>query len=195
MKNLKNIALTAAVLLLGAFTACKKGDGVNPDQSQLTNSAQIFLDDNSSIVQQGNDAVVATYVNNTLKVNFNQSGATIALEIPNYDLAAAQNTYANSSALLSLVKNSKTYNSSNIFIPVILQNPVRPIFVTDQLISITASNTKVDANTTDIGINIQSGSELITVPVSNGSAAIYDKIGFVQGAGGKPNMINIRIKK
>lgn len=196
MKMLRNTTLLAILLLIGTITSCKKGDGATPDeQAQFKNSAQLFLDDNSGIVLEGNDVVSASYANNTLKVNFSKDGSDVALQIPNYDInSTSQGTYNNASVALSLARGQKSFNSSNIFIPVIVGNPPRPVFVTDKSISVIVNNLKVDANTTDIAINIQSGSQLITPPVSNGSGPVYQTLGFVVGTGGKPNMINVRIK-
>lgn len=194
MKNLRNSVLIAVLLLFGALTACKKTNNVKPeDSAQAVNSAQLFLDDNSSIVQQGNDAVTASYANNTLTIDFSQNGADVELQIPNYDLAASQTDYSNSTAALTLKKNSKTYSSAFIGIPVIVGYPPRPVFVTDKLISITATNTSVSGNATDVAILIKSGSQIITPPISNGNGPVYDTLSFLLGAGGKPNMINVRI--
>lgn len=196
MKNLKKSLLIAALLMAATFSACKKGKDVTPgdDQSKFTNSAQLFLDDNSSIIQEG-DAVTGTYTDNTLKITFSQGGADVSVQIPNYDLNASQNDYNNSSAIVGVAKGGKSYLSTNIFIPVILFNPTRPVFVTDKNITLTATNTTVNANTTDVALQIHSGSELITTPVSNGSAPVYDRVGFVLGTGGKPNIITVRINK
>jgi hypothetical protein len=195
MKTLRNTALLAILLFAGTFTACKKGDETAPaEQEQLKNSAQLFMNDNSSIALEGNDVVNATYVDKTLKITFSQNGTDVTLQIPNYDIAASQSIYNNSSATFNLARGQKNYNSASIFIPVIVFNPTRPVFVTDKQITITANNLKVDANTTDISINIQSGSQLITPPVTNGSGPVYETLGFVVGTGGKPNMINVRIK-
>ena len=121
MKTLRNTTLFAVLLLIGGISSCKKGDGVTPDeQTQFKNSAQLFLDDNSSIILEGNDVVSASYADNTLKINFSKDGTDVALQIPNYDInSTSQVTYNNASVALSLARGQKSFNSFNIFIPVI----------------------------------------------------------------------------
>jgi hypothetical protein len=197
MKNFRNTSLAIVLFLTAAFTSCKKGGEANPQDQpdKFTNSAQLFFDDNSGVSLESNDAVKATYADKKLKISFSQNGADVALEIPNYDISTSQAEYTNANALFSVTKNAKTYTSVSIFIPVIVGNPPYPVFVNDKFINIKTSNLKVDETTTDVSVQIVGGSELITAPVSNGSAPVYNKIGFVQGAGGKPNMITARIKQ
>ncbi|MET3980468.1 hypothetical protein ABIB62_003069 [Mucilaginibacter sp. UYP25] len=197
MKTFKNISFAIVLLLAATLTSCKKDGNAQPgDQSgSLINSAQLFLDDNSTVSLESNTDVKASYADGKLKVAFNQNGNDVTLEIPNYDINAESAEYNNGTAALSVVKSGKTYNSSMIFIPVIVGNPPRPVFVTNELLTIKTNNIKVNQSITDISILIVSGSELITVPVSNGNAPTYGKITFLQGDGGRPNMIFLRIKK
>lgn len=196
MKTLKSTTLIIALFLAGTFNACKKGGDAGPGNSgRLTNSAQLFFDDNTGIALQSNDAVTATYTDHKLKVRFNQNSTDVALEIPNYDISAESGEYNNATAAVNISKLAKTYNSGYIFVPVLVGNPPHPVFAEGESIAIKTNNLKVNNTTTDISIQIMSGSEITTVPVSNGATAVYDKITFVQGAGGKPNMINVRIKQ
>jgi len=196
MKKIRKSTLIVALLLVGSLSACTKGDEATPDteSGQLTNSAQLFFGDNSIILLEGNDAVVATLSNNTLKVAFSQNNTEVTLEIPNYDLNSNKE-YSNDALGLNVKKAGKTYSSAFIFIPVMVRIPPYSVFVTDQTLTIKTTNLKVDEHTTDIALQITSGSGIITSPVSNGTSPVYDKLNFVQGTGGKPNMINIRIKR
>lgn len=196
MKKFRNSTLIVALLVAGSLSACTKGDKATPgtENGQLKNSAQLFFGDNTSVVLEGNDVVTATLSDNTLKATFSQNGTDVTLEIPNYDLNSNKD-YPNGASSLNIKRANKTYNSAFIFIPVIVGNPPRPVFVTDQTVIIKSTNLKVDGHTIDIALQIPSGSALITVPASNGSGPVYEKLDFVQGTGGKPNMINIRIKR
>ncbi|RYE12046.1 MAG: hypothetical protein EOP51_32255, partial [Sphingobacteriales bacterium] len=182
MKNLKDITLIIALLLVGAFTACKKGGESGPGDDkddQLTNSAQLFFDDNTSIVQEGNEAVTATYIDKKLKISFSQNGNEVALEVPNYDINAETTDLTNANVALNLKKDGQTYNSAFIFTPVFIGNPPIPYFVLDKTIAVKTTNLKVNDNTTDISIQVTNGSTLITPPVPGAGAPAYDDIVFV----------------
>jgi hypothetical protein len=194
MKTLKNLYVIAVLFITASLASCSKSNDAKPAIGELTNSAQLFFANNTSIKADGNDAVPATYIDGKLKINFGSSSNQVAIEIDNYDINADAKDYTNGSAIVSITQNVKTYNSSNIFIPVIAGNPPLPVYVTGKIITINATNLKVDDHTTDVSLLITSGSVLITKPSSDGTAPVYGTMIFALGEGGKPNIITVRIK-
>ncbi len=194
MKALKNLYFMAGLLIAASLASCSKSNDTRPASGELTNSAQLFFANNTSIIADGADAVPATYADGKLKINFGTNSNKVAIEIPNYDMNADAKAYTNGSAVVSITQNVRTYNSSNIFIPVIAGNPPVPVYVTGKIITINATNLKVDDHTTDVSLLIASGSVLITTPSSDGTAPVYGTMIFALGEGGKPNIITVRIK-